>query len=430
MKLRNLFLGTLAVCIFASCSKDEDSIQGPVEPVDASLSFVASSVVKTKATEDADGSETKNKEDYVKDLYVYVFKVPADANGDASKMPLAGNGYVAAGEDGASVTTINHVIVKVTPKIEDPGAATDDDFIVVLVANPGKAFTPSTLADLRDATLTNSIETYKVGESYLPMVSKVLSISNLKPIVKNADGTTTHNENWVCEDNSVAYGTDATAPVGVEEIQLTRLVARVQVEKIINKIGDAYQGASFQLTNLSLVNVRPYATMASGKGGDTYEYVKGFESTNYEKYDEWIYPGFTGEALTGAYKSVLSSTYTLDLPAGETFFGGTSGNTQFLSYAFANPADASYKTALLITGNFKRNAATEAEVKNFRVILQDTSLGENAVQVVPNNVYKLIVTITGEGSSNEDKIESNAHVSVEIKVANWFVVGQTEIDVN
>lgn len=36
MKLRNLFLASLAVCTMASCSKDDDGISGPQE-VDAYL---------------------------------------------------------------------------------------------------------------------------------------------------------------------------------------------------------------------------------------------------------------------------------------------------------------------------------------------------------------------------------------------------------
>ena len=49
MKLRNLFLSTLVVCVCASCSKDDDSIKGPVEPVDAYISSAATSLTQTKA---------------------------------------------------------------------------------------------------------------------------------------------------------------------------------------------------------------------------------------------------------------------------------------------------------------------------------------------------------------------------------------------
>ena len=46
MKLRNLFLASLAVCTMASCSKDDDGISGPQE-VDAYLSFASTTDVMT-----------------------------------------------------------------------------------------------------------------------------------------------------------------------------------------------------------------------------------------------------------------------------------------------------------------------------------------------------------------------------------------------
>ena len=44
MKLRNLFLASLAVCTMASCSKDDDGLSGPQE-VDAYLSFASTTDV-------------------------------------------------------------------------------------------------------------------------------------------------------------------------------------------------------------------------------------------------------------------------------------------------------------------------------------------------------------------------------------------------
>lgn len=53
MKLRNLFLASLAVCTMASCSKDDDGISGPQE-VDAYLSFASTTDVMTKASTEGD----------------------------------------------------------------------------------------------------------------------------------------------------------------------------------------------------------------------------------------------------------------------------------------------------------------------------------------------------------------------------------------
>ena len=424
MKLRNLFLSTLVVCAFSACTKDDDGIQVPVEPVDASISFATTTLTQTKAVSDTEG---KTKDTFVNELYAFIFKVPADES-NVANMTLVGWGK-ADTKDGQSVTTINHIIIKVTPNSTDETKASADVFKAVLVANPGKSFSTSyaSLAALQEATLTNSIETYPFSKSpYLPMVSEVIDVKNIVPIIKGENGTT-YNENWISGDGKTvtkpsADDSNITKPQDAGTIELIRLVARVQVEQIKSSIHDAYPGSSFELTNLSLVNVRPLATMVDGKGNATYEYVKGFESENYELSDGWIYPDFTGGLITDNYKKALSKEYDVTFSK-ENVSWEPDDNIKFYSYAFPN-SSGGFQTALLITGIFKRNATDrDGEVKNFRVILNDN-------EVIRNNVYKLIITLTGEGSSNEDKIELNAHVSAQIEVANWFVVDQTETDVN
>lgn len=446
MKLRNLFLSMLVVCAFSACTKDDDGIQLPVEPVDASISFATTTLTQTKANNDTDGKENKNKDTFVNELYAFVFKVPKD-EANEGKMTLVGSGK-ATSADGKSVTTINHIIIKVTPNPKGEELASEDEFKAVLVANPGSAFSTSyvSLADLKAATLTNSIENYPFGKSpYLPMVSEVIDVSGIVPIIKGE--ITTYNENWVSDKKTVTESSvddkNVTKPADAGTIELVRLVARVQVEQIISKIHEAYEGSSFELTNLSLVNVRPLATMVDGKGDGTYEYVKGFQSENYTEYDRWIYPAFKGKIITDSYKKALSKEYKDVIFSNEMDSWAPNDDNKFYSYAFPNNSvpdqnldliseqPALYNTALLITGVFKRNAADNVgTVKNFRVILQDKTLQEQPIQVVRNNVYKLVITLTGEGSSNEDKIELNAHLSVEIEVAKWFVVDQTETDVN
>lgn len=445
MKLRNLFLSTLVVCAFSACTKDDDGIQLPVEPVDASISFATTTLTQTKAGTDTEGKENKNKDTFVNELYAFVFKVPKDETNEG-KMTLVGSGK-ATSADGKSVTTINHIIIKVTPNPKDETLASEDEFKAVLVANPGSAFSTSyaSLADLMEATLTNSIDKYPFEDSpYLPMVSEVIDVRGIVPIIKG--GTTTYNENWVSDKKTVTESSvddkNVTKPADAGTIELVRLVARVQVEQIISKIHEAYEGSSFELTNLSLVNVRPLATMVDGKGDGTYEYVKGFQSENYTEYDKWIYPTFKDKLITDNHKNALSKKYEGVTFSNETDSWTPSDDNKFYSYAFPNNSvpdqnldliseqPALYNTALLITGVFKRNAADNVgTVKNFRVILQDKTLQE-PIQVVRNNVYKLVITLTGEGSSNEDKIELNAHVSAEITVNPWKVVYQEEEDAN
>lgn len=436
MKLRSLFLSTLVVCAFASCSKDGDGIKGPVEPVDAYISVAATALpqVRSKAEED---TEKKNNETFINELHAFVFKVPAENAGE-EEMTLVGQQKVSADAD-KSVSEIKHIIVKVTPDMVNPNSPSADQFKLVLVANPGKDLSPTTLDDLRKAVLTKSIEQYPFSSKpYLPMVSDVINVKGLVPSKITEGTTTTYRENWVDNERVTASepadtDEETSKPSGAGTISLTRLVARVQVEQIVSTIESNYPGATFQLTNLALVNVRPLATMEGGKGGDTYEYVKGFESDNYKPIQEWIYPGFTGAAIADEFRTSLSHSYeNKDIIFSKDYNSwqpGDDSEDKFYSYAFPNSTDK-YRTALLITGIFKRRAADKnGEIKNFRVILQDKDKGEQ-IEVLRNNVYKLNITISGEGSSNEDKIELNAHVSATIETEKWQLITQDIEDVN
>lgn len=437
MKLRSLFLSTLVVCAFASCSKDDDGIKGPVEPVDAYISVAATALpqVRSKAEED---TEKKNNETFINELHAFVFKVPAENAGE-EEMTLVGQQKVSADAD-KSVSEIKHIIVKVTPDMVNPNSPSADQFKLVLVANPGKDLSPTTLDDLRKAVLTKSIEQYPFSSKpYLPMVSDVINVKGLVPSKITEGTTTTYRENWVDNERVTASepadtDEETSKPSGAGTISLTRLVARVQVEQIVSTIESNYPGATFQLTNLALVNVRPLATMEGGKGGDTYEYVKGFESDNYKPIPEWIYPNFTGTAIADEFRTSLSHSYeNKDIIFSKDYNSwqpGDDSEDKFYSYAFPNSADATCRTALLITGIFKRRAADKnGEIKNFRVILQDKNKGE-LIEVLRNNVYKLNITISGEGSSNEDKIELNAHVSATIETEKWKLIPQDIEDVN
>ncbi len=47
-----------------------------------------------------------------------------------------------------------------------------------------------------------------------------------------------------------------------------------------------------------------------------------------------------------------------------------------------------------------------------------------------NKFFKVIATITGEGSPNPDEILENACINFSIEVAPWEVIEQTEDDTN
>ena len=448
MKLRNLFLAGLAVCTMASCSKDETIDYSQMGPVDAYVSLAATSAIQTKATVDTEGKELLDGEKYINSLTAYVFKQ------DGGDGVLAGvkhltveeankteNGKKLVGDNG--LLAINHIVVKVTPNAE--GTSSTDQFTAVIVANCDQ-LSVSSLKDLKSKTIATALTTpadVQAGKAYLPMTSDEIKFGGLVPNVVVNGVTSTYTENWLSKGSSttVSQVKDGSDPVdipttGITAITLNRLVARVQVEKLIFNLEEQYPGASFKLQNMSLVNVRPTSTVEIGNG----KYVKGYVSAAYAVSQKWISP-------SSSTVPALAKTYTYNAFSGRDVTVDFSSNTykddKFCVYAYSNaevPAEQEvakgpdytndnniYQTALLIAGEFKRSSTAKAEVRHFRVLLKDK---DQPVKVLANHVYKLTVTITGEGSPNEDEILLNAHVAATIEVAPWNVIIQEEDDAN
>lgn len=422
MKIKNIGWFCLAVCMLASCSGHDDPAPDPVPdpnvPLEASVSFAAGPSLQTKAGE-TDVNLINAKEKFVNTLTAYIFR---DTGGDDQSKTLIGQGS-ATSEKGVSVDAVKHIVIKVSPgKTFD--AASDDHFIAVLVANAGTGASPANLKELKEKILTKPVEQYIPGESYLPMASGEISFTGVVPIVKNADGTQVFHENWIDDSGFVTAGEGSSVdsgivPDGLSKIELVRLVARVQVEELIMSIKGEYPDATFTLTHLAVMNVRPYASLVTGVG----DYVKGYESDNYVPADRWIFPD-------AVLKNSLVKTYQLPLEGNQRVtFGATGKPGKFYCYVFPNAFGASYQTALLIAGKLKRHANAQEEVKHFRVILQDVK-DKEPVQVKKNHVYKLIVTVAGEGSGNEDRVEESVYVTASLVVEDWSVITQIEDDQN
>lgn len=154
MKLRNLFLASLAVCTMASCSKDDDGISGPQE-VDAYLSFASTTDVMTKASAAGDDDAGNGKEAKIQSLTAYVFDTSTDNKYVISKhVSLKDSGeegedYTVAGEDeDKSITSIKAIHVKVAKPATDEGNSSTT-FKVVLLANTEYYNDVTKLADLK-----------------------------------------------------------------------------------------------------------------------------------------------------------------------------------------------------------------------------------------------------------------------------------------
>ena len=411
----------------ASCSKDETVDYSQMGEVDAYVSFGVTAALQTKAEVDGDGNEIKEKENKVQKLTALIFKGTDDkATFVTSKTETA------TGDN--TISEIKHIVVKVTPNAN--GTSSNDDFVVVFLGNcEDLASTPATLGALKEAILTKTAESYEIG-SILPMVSQEIQIKGLRPNIKKEDGTTDYFENWVKNSggviaNATASTTDpATAPDGyasTDYVVLTRLISRVQVESVTLKLTE-YPGASIALKKIALANVKPQSKFASSTG----DYVKGYQSDAYKAEQHWIAPN---SQVNTAY---ASADYNISANNGEEEVESFSQN-KFVKYIFSNPkrtadnvnaahTDGIYETGVILVVEFT-NAAGTKSTKHMRVLLKDSGV-KDVPEILMNHVYKLNITITGEGSDNEDDIKLNAHVAAKIDVAPWNVIEQNEEDAN
>lgn len=425
MKLRNIFLAGLAVCTMASCSNDEAIDYSQIGEVDANVSFGITSALQTKA---ADDKEAIKDEGQVRSLNALIFK----GTDDNAVFVTSKKETVATG----TISEIKHLTVKVTPTSD--GTSSTDEFIAVFLGNCELASNPKTLGDLKKIVLTKKAEAYVIGD-LLPMVSKEVKFNGLRPIIKNEDGTTDYFENWVKNGggvvaNTTASETDPTTPpaeyLTTDHVVLTRLISRVQVESVTLKL-TGYPGASIELKQIALANVKTESTFNAGAG----DYVRGYKSAAYSAVQYWIDPV---SKVNNYYASAEYSGIKADngQTTGETF---VDDNERFVKYIFSNPRrtatntsaaheDGIYETGVILAVDFT-NAAGTTTRNHMRVLLEDNG-ATDVPEVLMNHIYKLKITITGEGSPNEDDILLNAHVAGQIDVEPWKVITQEENDAN
>lgn len=433
MKLKNLFLASLAVCTMASCSKDDDGISGPQE-VDAYISFASTTDVMVKASADPNDATGTGKEAKVQSLTAYVF----DANGKyviSKHVSLAANALAGTkGEDFSTEGTGADESIKsirgIHVKVENPktGATSATKFKVVFLANMAP-LSATTLNDLKAAT-TPSINTFNVsavGASYLPMHAEV-DVTNLTPSTD-----TEHIMNWYKSGSSwdisqkVAAGSNVShagsIPTGAGAVTLTRSIARVQFTSLsANFTALQYQNLNFAIDSIYLANVRETATVV-GTENTKASYFRGGPD-KFEIIQSLIDPtaGNTNSNLLEKYTGkTLSNANSLDTKA--------LGFDKYINVNSPTSIDQGYQTRLVITGTLSDGSKPIGK-KYFHIPLKMPKSSTGIGNVDSNKFFKITATITGEGSPNPDEILENACIDFAVKVVNWVVIDQIENDTN
>lgn len=427
MKLRNLFLASLAVCTMASCSKDDDGISGPQE-VDAYLSFASTTDVMTKASIDGGTDAGTDKEAKIQSLTAYVF----DESGKyviSKHVSLPDGTTESSGEDfdakDGSITTIKAIHVKVA---KPTGSATISatKFQVLLLANMNE-LAPADLDALKNEK-TAAITTFnEIGKSYLPMHSNVLTVTGLTPVKEETDGTKTHHLNWY-KDNSSCVVSDTptdgthvtTVPNGVGKVTMTRSISRVQFTSLKSNFTAQYAGVTFKIDSIYLANVRNNATVM-GEENTEADYFRG-GPVEFAVIQGLIDPEADVDA---SFAKRYETPLVLPNESGE--LNATAlGFDKYINANQPEYAEGGYLTRLLITGTLM-DGDRELGKKYFHIPLK---LVGDVGNVASNKFFKIRATITGEGSPNPDEILENACINFSIEVAPWNVVEQTEEDTN
>ena len=427
MKLRNLFLASLAVCTMASCSKDDDGISGPQE-VDAYLSFASTTDVMTKASIDGGTDAGTDKEAKIQSLTAYVF----DESGKyviSKHVSLPDGTTESSGEDfdakDGSITTIKAIHVKVA---KPTGSATISatKFQVLLLANMNE-LAPADLDALKNEK-TAAITTFnEIGKSYLPMHSDVLTVTGLTPVKEETDGTKTHHLN-LYKDNSSCVVSDTptdgthvtTVPNGVGKVTMTRSISRVQFTSLKSNFTAQYAGVTFEIDSIYLANVRNNATVMGEENTEAYYFRGG--PVEFAVIQGLIDPEATVDA---SFAKRYETPLVLPNESGE--LNATAlGFDKYINANQPEYAERGYLTRLLITGTLM-DGDRELGKKYFHIPLK---LVDDAGNVASNRFFKISATITGEGSPNPDEILENACINFNIEVADWEVVNQTEEDTN
>lgn len=450
MKLRNIFLAGLAVCTMASCSNDEEINQGPQQQVDAMVSFGITTDVITRADKDEEKDKIlASNEEFIKELTALIF----DADG---KLVGRKDTVQPDSKKDQSINKIEHVTIKVTPSNGSDGKS-NETFQAVLIANASQTVANVTrLSDLEDGTAALELKNYSKGmidgSVRLPMASKTLEFTGIKPLGDK------HTENWIYQEGGDKIGIVESLgdPVKAKSfvIPLYRLVARIDLQKVT--IGDEVD-LDFILTRVFLANVAsksPVKYLTEEKNmlvetGTNFagNLWKGFQSDSFKIKDSknLIIPGgntsgeIDGDIVNDeVVKSFLSKKweddhFSLEVMEKSIQFDGDKDRgpgheDPFYFYIFAKPfaQDNHYDTRLVLEGLFKRTPTSEPELRHFHVVFNRN--GVNGVMA--NYIYKLAVTLTGEGSPNENEMLLNAHISAQIKVADWNVINQNETDTN
>jgi len=429
MKLRNLMYATMIACAFASCSKDDEVINGgETAKGDATLNVKISVPTVTKAV--ADGSDSS-----IQTLDVYVF------NADGSALETTGSLTGANKSEGITVS-----------------AGTKR---VVIVANASKSLATTLLALYND-TAAKSLENETTTN--LSMNSKTYTVAVVA-------GKTNYLGYTADEAKDGVALVPSEGTLNNASVLLYRNVAKIVLSSITCNTKDASGATDAKYPNAKLKVESAFIlhgnTLTKLVGGGTawssteVSPAKWFNGISNDTYTGWI-------ATVDASKQAPKQNYisnSLDYSAKESYYGNTLStftlNNEATStsdqvkaaqfYAYEN-TDNNTRTLLIVAGRFGYGATVDAaSPDNFPLRYYSVAIGHDKVSttdqskslvdqnnttvtrsingVLRNLQYNVGLTVKGPGYETPFGPDNNAdtYLNVKVEVVPFGTVSQTPV---
>ncbi|MDH6313355.1 hypothetical protein M2137_002145 [Parabacteroides sp. PFB2-10] len=429
MKRIYLILMTMAAILMVGCN-DETPQPIQVEDQEVSLQIGISNPMATKATQDLNYLPD---EDFINKLTVLLF--------NPTTQELV-KGKTVTAQNGVSATEIGDVVVP---------AGTYD---IVLVANHLNDILALAETQGFDCLNNNSESIISEIRGDLLMVSKIFRGVKLVPY----DAKARLSYNYLLDDHSAdnndlkiydgvkvletqGYDYDDT---NAKKVVMTRQTARIQLESIAVNFEDQWDGATFRLDSVFMVNMRGGTFLVLTEKIPTYEKIATY------------YRGGPGDFDPQMTYIISPSTLRNDLflkDYTKTENGGpillADGNTKsfitteeegkkpvlpesFFCYAFENHTiyggdPATGDTRMIIAGEVILKNGTKLGQTYYQVPIKGIR-DSKTVTIDRNWVYKVNVTIKGLGSDGPDLKDNYVMIQPTITVEKWKIVIQEETD--
>lgn len=451
MKLKSCFLITLMVCAFFSCSDNDDPVNLTITPVvpDATLSLAVrtNDRVETKGGFIDDDANLKPK-DITWDFQVKTLTAVIFNNGayDEANIPTGGI---------AAIFTQNYADPTDKPIIE--GEVKSGNIQLLLIANLQSDVLSTLTSSVNDPIAANRLKVKDVLELttdlYAEGKDKGLTMSSdVEPLeIKSGINFIGFGKAGPITVEGIGTGTEIYGPTPIDLVRTVAAInlVGVQLPETPDPKKPEYKNVSFTLDSVFVANVKSTAGIGTDKDAGVTSIEQSALKGNTLNPDYYLAPvkyvNQTGKLKTGKAKGddsmlrILSTPEEITVNSGTTDLNWENKTAVAPCYVYPNQigetgvATSKNYTLLVLRGTYKYSIFGKEETepnRYFTVIVNDDSLGgtitgetgKTNVHIQRNTKYNVTVQILGSGSDKAFDPAAFAHVSAQVKVADWNVI--------